>query len=470
MLEHVRQTIQKFQLITPGQTIVVGVSGGADSMALLHILNQLMPRLNFVLHAATFDHQLRGAESAGDVQFVEQVCHEWGIAVTSGRADVSKMAHQKQVSIETAARLARYDFLAETAYNAGVNIIAVAHHADDQAETVLMHLLRGAGTHGLAGMTLRSSVPGHTDLSLIRPLLQVSRADIETYCEQHQIAYRYDSSNADTSILRNAIRLNVLPTLADYTPQVRSTLTRLAEIAAVEDDYLQQHVLNFTQSDEVSVLAERITIDRNAFLGLHAALQRRVLIWAITQAGISEDMSANLIVDAIEIAKRGQQGAIALLGSGFRLRVEYSLLVVEHENSAVVDQNFPLLPESYELDVRVPSVNSLTGWTLKATLIQPIDMGSFCKLTVPNGSRVELRTREDGDVFSPLGMKGHTQKLSRWMVNRKIPKAIRDRIPILVVNDVVAAIAINNEWFISEKFAVRNNDEPIIYFQFLENS
>lgn len=438
-------------------------------MALLHILNKLAPHFGFILHAATFDHQLRGAESAGDVQFVEQVCHEWGITVTSGRADVSKLAHQKQVGIETAARLARYDFLAETAYNAGANTIAVAHHADDQAETVLMHLLRGAGTHGLAGMTLRSPVPGHTDLSLIRPLLQVSRAEIETYCEQHQIAYRYDSSNADTSILRNAIRLNVLPELARYTPQVRSTLARIAEIAAVEDDYLQQHVLRFTQSDAVTISTRRIAINRNAFGELHGALQRRVLIWAVTQAGMSEDLSANLIVDAIEIAKRGQQGAIALLGNGFRLRVEYTLLVIESENNQVVNQNFPLIPQGYELDIQLPSVNILAGWTLKATLTQPT-AGSFCKLSLPNGSHVVLRTREDGDIFSPLGMKGHTQKLSRWMVNRKIPKTIRDQIPLFVIDGAIAAIVVNNEWFISEKFAVRNNDEPIIYFQFLENS
>ncbi len=211
MLEHVRQIIQKFQLITAGQTLIVGVSGGTDSLVLLHILNQLAPRLGITLHAATLDHQLRGEESVNDVRFVEQICREWSVPVTVGQADVASLAREQQLGIEAGARLARYDFLAGVAHTLGAVGVAVAHHADDQVETVLLHLLRGAGVHGLAGMALRSPVPGHADLSLIRPLLRVSRAEIETYSEQQHLVPRYDSTNSDTSLLRNAIRLEVLP-------------------------------------------------------------------------------------------------------------------------------------------------------------------------------------------------------------------------------------------------------------------
>ncbi len=470
MFEHVRQIIQKFQLITMGQTLVVGVSGGADSLALLHILNQLAPRVGFKLHVATLDHLLRGEESASDVRFVEQICREWAVAVTVGQADVTRLAQRQQLGIEATARLARYDFLAQTAETLGASTIAVAHHADDQAETVLMHLLRGAGVHGLAGMALRSSVPGHANLSLIRPLLQVSRAEIEAYCEQNQLISRHDSTNSDTSLLRNAIRLDVLPYLEQYAPQVRPALARLAEISAVEDDYLQQHILLFTQSAAVTLSSQRISIDRNAFHGLHAALQRRVLIWAIGQISSSEDVRAQLVVDAIEIAKRGKHGATALLSGGFRLRVEYNLLVFETEDVAEAVQHLPVLPANYSLTINIPSVNYLSDWKLFVSLSQPIDAYSFGHLSIPNGSLVVLRTRYDGDIFAPLGMKGHTQKLSRWMVNRKIPRGLRDRIPLLVINDTVAAVVLNNEWFVSAIFATKNNDVPIIYFQFLENS
>ncbi len=470
MLEHVRQTIQKFQLITTGQTLVVGVSGGADSLALLHILNQLAPRMGFKLHAATLDHLLRGEESASDARFVEQTCHEWGIAVTVGQADVTRLEQEQQLGIEAAARLARYDFLAQITGKLAASTIAVAHHADDQAETVLMHLLRGAGIQGLAGMALRSSVPGHADLSLIRPLLQVSRAEIEDYCEQHHLVPRYDSTNSDTTLLRNAIRLNLLPYLEQYTPQVRPALARLAEIAAVEDDYLQQHVLLFVQSAAVTVSPRRVSIDRDAFRGLHAALQRRVLLWTIAQIGSLEHVTAQLIVNATELAIRGKQGAIALLGGGFRLRVEYNSLVLEAENDREVEHRIPLLSPNFSLHINIPSVNSLAGWTLNVTTVQPVEPQSFGRLCIANDSQLVLRTRQEGDIFSPLGMNGHTQKLSRWMVNRKIPKIIRDQIPLFIVNGTVAAIVVNNEWFVSETFAVRNKEVPIIYFQFLENS
>ncbi len=470
MIEHVRQIIQKFQLITAGQTLIVGVSGGTDSVALLHILNTLAPHFGFKLHAATLDHQLRGEESAGDVRFVEQVSREWGIPLTVGKADVTTIAREKQLGIEAAARLARYDFIAHVAYTNGASTIAVAHHADDQAETVLLHLLRGSGIHGLAGMALRSSVPGHVDLSLIRPLLRVTRAQIEAYSQEHHLTARIDSTNSDTTLLRNAIRLEVLPFLTRYDQHVSAALARLAEIAAVEDDYVQQQVLLFTKSSAVTISSRWISVDRDAFRGLHSALQRRVLIWIAAQLGQTENTSANLILDAIEIAVHGRHGAVALLGGGFHLRVEYHSLVIETGENEEIKQDIPLLQAKSEFQIEVPSTKSLVGWMLYTTMSEPQGEFPFCRLAIPNGSHVVLRTRHVGDIFSPLGMNGHTQKLSKWMVNRKIPLARRDYIPLLVVNNVVAAINVNGAWTIGETFAVRNTLERIIYFQFLENS
>ncbi len=470
MLETIRQIIQKFQLITAGQILVVGVSGGADSLALLHILNQLAPRLGITIHAATLDHQLRGEESAGDARFVEQVCREWGTAVTVGQADVTSLAQEHQIGIEAAARLARYDFLARTAHQLGAQTIAVAHHADDQAETVLMHLLRGAGTHGLAGMSRRSPVPGHADLTLIRPLLHVTRREIEAYCEEHQLVPRQDSTNLDTSLLRNAIRLEVLPYLEGYAPQVRPALARLAEIASVEDEYLQQQTDAFTHRATIIISEGRIAINREGFKALHPALQRRVLLWAMGKLGLTEAASAQHIMEAIEIAMRGQQGAIALLGGGGRLRVDYIFLFVETEDSWYIRSQIPLIPSSFTRAITAPSLITLSDWLLQVRLEPPANDLAYCKLAVPDGSQVILRTRQIGDIFSPLGMKGHSQKLSRWMVNRKIPEAVRDQIPLIVIDDRVAAVAFGDKWYVSEVFAVRNNVEPTIYFQFLENS
>jgi len=129
-----------------------------------------------------------------------------------------------------------------------------------------------------------------------------------------------------------------------------------------------------------------------------------------------------------------------------------------------------LLPANFEVHIEIPSSNSVTGWTLQTTLNQPSGSSHFCSLAIPEGSQVVLRTRYVGDTFSPLGMKGHTQKLSRWMINRKIPQILRDQIPLLVVNNVIAAICLNDDWTIAETFAIRNTTDRIIYFQFLENS
>ena len=216
--------------------------------------------------------------------------------------------------------------------------------------------------------------------------------------------------------------------------------------------------------------SQQVSVDREAFRGLHPALQRRVLLRMAAQLGQTVDTSANLILDAIEMAMHGRHGAIGLLGGGFRLRVEYNLLLVETETKAEIEQRIPLLPAKSELNIEIPSTTSLVGWSLQATMTEPKVDTLFCGLVIPNGSQVVLRTRHGGDIFSPLGMRGHTQKLSRWMVNRKIPQNRRDQIPLLLVDDVIAAINVNGDWIVSESFAVRNTSDRIIYFQFLENS
>ncbi len=255
-----------------------------------------------------------------------------------------------------------------------------------------------------------------------------------------------------------------------YSPHVKPALARLAEIAGVEDDYVQQHVLLFTKSAAVTVSRQRISINREAFRGLHSALQRRVLLWGTAQLGQTEDTSANLVLDAIEIATHGRHGAIALLGGGFHLRVEYHSLLMETKDRHEVVKHIPLLPAHFDLEIGIPSSKSVGDWMLYATVRQARKDNPFCSLVIPNSSRVVLRTRQVGDIFSPLGMEGHTQKLNRWMVNRKIPQILRDQIPLIVVDELVAAICLNGDWIIGEPFAIRNTLERVIYFQFLENS
>ncbi|MFN8447334.1 MAG: tRNA lysidine(34) synthetase TilS [Anaerolineae bacterium] len=206
----VLHTLREHDLLPADALLIVGVSGGTDSLALLHILRRLGVRL----HVATLDHGLRGAAGAADARFVVETAEAWGLPVTAGRADVRVLAKAQRLSIEAAARAARYDFLSSVAHEAGTQRIAVAHNADDQVETVLLHLLRGSGVGGLAGMAYAAPLPGHPDLMLIRPLLDVPRAALDAYCREHGLQPRHDASNADARYRRNRLRLDLDPEAA----------------------------------------------------------------------------------------------------------------------------------------------------------------------------------------------------------------------------------------------------------------
>ncbi len=466
MLETIRTIIQKYQLITPSNVIVVGVSGGADSLALLHVLYTLSSQMGFRIHAATLDHSLRGMESANDVRYVEALCHEWGIPVTAGKVDVAALGQQRHLSMESAARLARYDYLAETARTVGAARIAVAHHANDQAETILLRLLRGSGTHGLRGMAWTASVPGHADLTVIRPFLQVTRAEIEAYCQENAITPRQDSSNDDATILRNYLRLTVFPGLEKHNPRVQRVLTQLADIAAVEDDYLQEQLNRITSGEAVVSSEGRLTIWRAVFADLHPALQRRFVAWAAEQLNHAEDVDYTHIVDAVHLALKGELGSVALFAGGLQLRVDYETIVIEQEDAPVTDCNYPLLSSEHTISLRVPSVTVLDGWELHISPTPPAENMPICRLALLEGAVVTLRTRREGERFAPLGLGGHSQKLNRWMINRKVPRLLREQIPLVCINNQIAAILIDDEWSVSEYFAVRSDDKPVIYLYY----
>lgn len=203
VLEQARETILRHGLFSHGDKVVVGVSGGPDSLTLLNCLRLLSAELQIVLHVAHLNHQLRGGESDADAQFVAWLAQEWKLPKTIGTRDIRPLANSERLSVEEAARRARYEFLIEVAQGIGAKVIAVAHHADDQVETVLMHFLRGAGLAGLRGMRYKirvsdlgfrvaNSLISSPDLFLVRPLLDVTRDQIEAYCKRNYLAPHYD--------------------------------------------------------------------------------------------------------------------------------------------------------------------------------------------------------------------------------------------------------------------------------------
>lgn len=272
------RSLTEHALIAPGDSVLVAVSGGPDSLALLHALHDLCGELGLAaLHAAHFDHQLRGMESAADAAFVSAFCTRLSIPCHLGAADIAALARATHTSKQTAARQARYRFLETTASQIGAEKIATAHTRDDQIETVLFNILRGTGLDGLRGIPRRRG-------PYVRPLREVSHADVLAYCEAQSLTPRQDPSNLKTDYTRNRLRLDLLPQLArDYNSAVGSALLRLSEIADRDADYLHQQAQSAFADAVLASDTSMLTLDCAKLRPLHPAMLRHVLRAALAQ-------------------------------------------------------------------------------------------------------------------------------------------------------------------------------------------
>lgn len=433
LVETVLRNIRQNNLFSPDERVLVAVSGGSDSLALLHMLHFA----GQPLVVATFDHQTR-PDSTDDVRFVASTAAAWGVACYAGRVNVPALAHASGIGLELAARQARYRFLAQMARQIDVSKILVGHHLDDQAETVLLHVLRGAGLNGLHAMRFASPVPDAPDLTLVRPLLNVTRDEIERYCQDHDLHPRQDASNQDTTYTRNTIRHNILPVLESVNPQIAAALVRLADSAAVDMAFIDQ-----TYREEVEPLvrrqANRFYLARTVFDHLHPAMQRRFLQLVPESEHVH-------IVQASRVAQSGEVGAVAEFPGGWQLRVDYTDLVLERADQPRPTADWPLLDQP--VLVRIPGLTPVGTWTLE---VKTESTGRpEVAISVPPGAKVLLRGRQPGDRFAPPGLHGHTQSLKKWMINRKVPRHLRDRIPLLIIDKHIVGLLIDGAWMVAQ--------------------
>lgn len=278
LIERVFGFIRQNGLVLEGETLVVGVSGGPDSVCLLHILVKLKGRLGIGLHVAHLNHLLRGIESEADAEYVSTLARHLGVDATLEQREVKIYRAEHRLSLEEAAREVRYQFFTEVARSVGADRIALGHTAGDQAETILMRLVRGAGIYGLQGMQplTRWESLVNTRLIVIRPLLEVGREEVEAYCQQHALAPRRDSSNLSSSYLRNRIRHELIPLLQSYNPRVSEALLRTAGSLAVDFSFFEQHVSQIWDK-LVSEEGEALILNTKEITSLHPALQRYLL-------------------------------------------------------------------------------------------------------------------------------------------------------------------------------------------------
>ena len=425
----VLDTVRKYSMIRPGEKIVVGVSGGPDSMALLYLLYDLRDDLGCALHVAHLDHKLRGAESKADAAFVEEHARKLVLPVTLEALNVRNMILPGE-SLESGARRIRYEFYEKVMTNVEADKVAQGHNADDQAETVMMRLLRGSGAQGLGG------IPPVRDNKFIRPLIEVNRNEIDEYLGQLQIKPRQDSSNLSTIYERNRIRLELIPMLErEYRPNIKQILQQTGDILRAEDDLLidlaRESMDNCVQFPDVRTAIIRIS----DFRGYHLALQRRILRLAIEK--LTGDLSGfdyDHIRDVLNLALSGPTGNVVNLPQCISAEKVYDELILR-----------PGRPETrvepFDYSVRIPGETKIPELGLSVRTMGPERVHTGKLQPGKDGLReifdydkirgeLHLRNRRPGDRFQPLGMSG-MKKLKDFFIDEKIPRGLRERIPIL---------------------------------------
>jgi tRNA(Ile)-lysidine synthase len=459
--------IREKKLVTGRERLVVAVSGGPDSVCLLHILSGLRQELGIELHVAHLNHQLRGAESEADADYVAKLARRLGIPYTVESRDVRSYQTQHHISLEEAAREVRYNFLALVATEVGAERVAVGHTADDHVETILMHLIRGSGTRGMRGLLpINHWTSSAGSLTIIRPLLELSREDTTSYCRRHHLQPRTDASNLSPEPLRNRIRHYLLPELCKYNPQISETLLRLARSAADDLDFIDTESRRLLGT-VARIEGNSVIIDKKSFLALPPALKRHLLRAFIESLlGNLKDIEATHIEDIIEALDKPAGKAI-VLPCGLNFTIEYDRYVLAPDS--VSPCPFPLLES--EFDLKIPGKTSASGWDIKATIIPPsaarVKAGKADDFTAcfdfdRTLGKLSVRRRLPGDRFQPLGM-AQPKKLNEFMIDARIPRAWRRRIPIVCSAGQILWVV---GWRIDERFKVTEKTGKVLRLQF----
>jgi tRNA(Ile)-lysidine synthase len=437
--------------LTVERKLLVGVSGGADSLVLLHGLY----RLGYPLVVAHLDHMLR-AGSAQDAAFVRKISESLDLSFIEGRIDVANHADRYGQSIEEAAREVRYKFLFEGARQVGAQAVAVAHHADDQVETVLMHFVRGAALSGLTGMDYYKVLPvWDTEIPLVRPLLGIWRAEIDAYLDQVGWNARVDSSNRDTTYFRNRLRHELIPEMETYNPQIRQVLWRMAETLREDERVLSQQADEVWDCVFVRATNDRVELYRQGFLELQKSIQGRVLMRAISWLrpdlrDVGFDAIERGLMFANQPAESGEMDLVARLN----LAVLRDVLIIKTWDSDLPTWGKPFLPKkSFQIELAVGAAVELRhGWQIEAELLKkpPEGWKEKVKLIGPyetwlDGNRLELplkvRGRREGERWQPLGMGGHHQSFQDFFITLKVPEHLRDVWPLVCSGGETAWVA-----------------------------
>lgn len=482
LLTDVQDYIQQQHLLQPGEGVVVGLSGGPDSVVLLDVLRRLAEPLELNLHVAHLHHNIRGAEADGDAEFVARLAAQWGLPCTVERVDIPEIARRERLALEETARRARYAFFARLARQVGAQKIAVGHNADDQAETVLMHLLRGAGLAGLRGMLPLRPLREYrllpdaaaSDLQLIRPLLATPRAAIEAHCAAQGLSPRFDRSNLDTTFFRNRLRHEVLPYLEGLSPHFGERLHHLAEVVRADYALLREFLSVAWDTLLVAQYSDACVFDLAGWRGQPLSVRRALVRQtAYRLRRTLRDIDFAHVEEAVRIAQEGVTGAQATLPLGLQLVVGYTTLTIGEQAALHLPPELPWLAADAGIPVTIPGKTLLPGgwrlqarpapyWNLEAIANNPNPLVAWMDADAL-GDAPRLRTRQTGDRFAPQGLTGATVRLSDFLINNKVPRRWRDHLPLLEAEGRILWVA---GLRLSEYALVRPTTQNVVYLRF----
>jgi len=445
--------IKENLMFDKGDKVIVAVSGGPDSTCLLYILNGLKEELGITLVGAHINHCLRGDESDKDEEYAKETCESLGMNFYSKKVDIHKISEERNLSCEMAGREIRYDFFKELIVKLKANKVALAHNANDQAETILMRIMRGTGIAGMIG------IRPVRDKIYVRPILHLSRKKIENYCMINNISPRIDKSNLENIYARNKVRLELIPYIEEnFNKDIVKTLNRLSDIVKTDNEYLenvsQKEFENCCEIDE-----QRVIINKSAF-ALHEAILSRIVRSALLVVNHNLYNFEKIHISNIIDLQKHDTGKSIMLPQNIIVENSYGDIQIYIYVKAIEDYNNEYYLKINEKNI-IHSLNKVIKIDVKSKMQYMEFIGNdyikyfdYDKIVEP----ITLRYRKDGDKFTPLGMTGN-KKINDLFIDLKIPKAKRNEIPLICFgNDIGWVVG----YRVSEKFKVLKDTKNIL--------
>lgn len=452
LISKAKKTIDRHQMIKPGDRILVAVSGGPDSVALLLVLLALKQKFNLSLFIAHVNHKLRGKESDKDQEFVRKLVSDLNLKLYTKSFQVKKEAQRLKLSVEECARKIRYDYLNKMADRLKAQKIALGHNFNDQAETILLRLIRGSGSLGLSG------IPPIKD-RIIRPLIEIKREEIETFLKKKKIPFRIDSSNLRTDYLRNKVRLRLLPILKKgYNPKIEEVLNRTASILRAEEIFISQKALKAYPKVILREQNEKIILDLKRFSRYDDSIKRFMIRNCVKKLkGDLKELTFDKVESLLNLIHKGKSGkSVDLLDDIYGdITKDYISIYKKKTKEFNYTLSLPGKRELKKLKVSIDSEilfsQSKRNIKNKDNLTAFLDMN---RLKPP----LRLRNRKNGDRFKPLGMKG-TKSVADYLVDLKVPRCDRDEVMLLTSRNNIAWLV---GYRISEDFKVTTKTKKVI--------